>query len=133
MIDKSFEFKNGILENGINSENKEIKVNKEKEIMKKTEFGISIGHIDYEELGGDSINKNVQNKNVQNNKNTFSNIFKIDNFNKNSKKYYTNSKYPDSDDEYIPNIKNIKETKEVSKYDIENDSEIGGEIIIPSS
>jgi len=155
MVDNPFDFKNGILENGIN---KDIVHEKNPEIaeqFKETEFGISIGHVDYDEIGGDNVNtnpkKSFDNINYFNNlanKNIKSNIFPIINDIKiNDKTFkdtieYKNwvdsikdSKYEESDIDIDTGADKIP----IDKYEDEEhigteiDEEIGGDVIIPAS
>jgi len=126
-IDKPFEFKNGILENGISKDKQEEK----KEVidnLKKTEFGISIGHIDYDELDSDSINKNVHDKNKEYNNNIGNNYYNlVQVYKANGNKNINIYKFA------IKGGKNLDTENDEENLDTENDGEIGGEVILPAS
>ena len=106
VINNPFEFKNGILENGIVT-NKEKKSEKEV-VLKETEFGISIGQFDYDNIGCDSVNTDV---NKINNK----------------------SKYPEIEIKY-KKFDDYEIDEHINNMDIvENDEEIGGDVLIAAT
>lgn len=140
IINNPFNFKNGILEDGVSSDNKESDPKNKVEQLKETEFGISIGHINYDDAGGDSVitDKNIINNNQNNNNNIIKNkptifsgnIVKLTDIDKKIIDHYIkDSKY--DEDEFLNDDKIDKDSEHID--DTENDEEIGGEILIPAT